>query len=166
MTTLSKIGPKEFIFRVLSGVAVGIVAGLVPNAILGEIFKYLMQFHPIFKTLLGVVQAIQFTVPALVGALIALKFNLTPLAMAVVASASYVGSGAAQFKNGTWVIAGIGDLINTMITASIAVLLILLIEHRVEEYGVNRISNNCRWYFSNYRCVDTSICTYDYYWYW
>lgn len=90
-----------------------------------------MQFHPIFKTLLGVVQAIQFTVPALVGALIALKFNLTPLAMAVVASASYVGSGAAQFKNGTWVIAGIGDLINTMITASIAVLLILLIEHRV-----------------------------------
>ena len=89
-----------------------------------------MQFHPIFKTLLGVVQAIQFTVPALVGALIALKFNLTPLAMAVVASASYVGSGAAQFKNGTWVIAGIGDLINTMITASIAVLLILLIEHR------------------------------------
>ena len=117
MTTLSKIGPKEFIFRVLSGVAVGIVAGLVPNAILGEIFKYLMQFHPIFKTLLGVVQAIQFTVPALVGALIALKFNLTPLAMAVVASASYV--------------AGIGDLINTMITASIAVLLILLIEHRV-----------------------------------
>ncbi|MBJ7886167.1 PTS transporter subunit IIC [Bacillaceae bacterium HSR45] len=131
MTTLSKIGPKEFIFRVLSGVAVGIVAGLVPNAILGEIFKYLMQFHPIFKILLGVVQAIQFTVPALVGALIALKFNLTPLAMAVVASASYVGSGAAQFKNGTWVIVGIGDLINTMITASIAVLLILLIEHRV-----------------------------------
>ena len=27
-----------------------------------------------------------------------MKFNLTPLAIAVVASASYVGSGAAQFK--------------------------------------------------------------------
>ena len=46
-------------------------------------------------------------------------------------SASYVGSGAAQFKQGTWVITGIGDLINTMLTASIAVLLILLIEERV-----------------------------------
>ena len=45
-------GPKDFIFRVLSGVAIGIVAGLVPNAILGEIFKYFMQYHPIFKTLL------------------------------------------------------------------------------------------------------------------
>ena len=53
-----------------------------------------------------------------------MKFNMTPLAIAVVASASYVGSGAAQFKQGTWVIAGIGDLINTMLTASIAVLLI------------------------------------------
>ena len=37
-------------------------------------------------------------------ALIAMKFNMTPLAIAVVASASYVGSGAAQFKQGTWVI--------------------------------------------------------------
>ena len=45
-------GPKDFIFRVLSGVAIGIVAGLVPNAILGKIFKYLMQYQPIFKTLL------------------------------------------------------------------------------------------------------------------
>ena len=132
MSTIKNIdGPKDFVFRVLSGVAIGIVAGLVPNAILGEIFKYFMQYHPIFKTLLGVVQAIQFTVPALIGALIAMKFNMTPLAIAVVASASYVGSGAAQFKQGTWVIAGIGDLINTMLTASIAVLLILLIEERV-----------------------------------
>ena len=29
--------------------------------------------------------ALQFTVPALIGALIALKFNMTPLAIAVVA---------------------------------------------------------------------------------
>ena len=69
--------------------------------------------------------------PALIGALIAMNFNLTPLAITVVASASYVGSGAAQFKNGVWVIAGIGDLINTMFTAAIAVLFILLIEERV-----------------------------------
>lgn len=56
MSTIKNIdGPKDFIFRVLSGVAIGIVAGLVPNAILGEIFKYFMQYHPIFKTLLGVV---------------------------------------------------------------------------------------------------------------
>ena len=78
MSTIKNIdGPKDFVFRVLSGVAIGIVAGLVPNAILGEIFKYLIQYQPIFKTLLGVVQAIQFTVPALIGALIAMKFSLS-----------------------------------------------------------------------------------------
>lgn len=130
-TELRKISVGDFIFRVLSGVAIGIVVGLVPNAILGEIFKALMHHHPIFATLLHVVQALQFTVPALVGALIAIKFNMTPLAIAVVSSAAYVGSGAAQFKNGSWIIAGIGDLINTMITAAIAVLFILLIEKRV-----------------------------------
>ena len=32
---------KDFVFRVLSGVAIGIVAGLVPNAILGEILNTL-----------------------------------------------------------------------------------------------------------------------------
>lgn len=42
MTSIKTITPKDFIFRVLSGVAIGIVAGLVPNAILGEIFKYFM----------------------------------------------------------------------------------------------------------------------------
>ena len=130
-STLREIGVKDFTFRVLSGVAIGIVVGLVPNAILGEIFKAFMHHHPFFGTLLHVVQAMQFTVPALIGALIALKFDMTPLAIAVVACASYVGSGAAQFKNGAWVIAGIGDLINTMITATIAVLFILLIEKRV-----------------------------------
>ena len=36
MTTIRKIGVKDFTFRVLSGVAIGIVVGLVPNAILGE----------------------------------------------------------------------------------------------------------------------------------
>ena len=129
-TELRKISVGDFIFRVLSGVAIGIVVGLVPNAILGEIFKALMHHHPIFATLLHVVQALQFTVPALVGALIAIKFNMTPLAIAVVSSAAYVGSGAAQFKNGAWIIAGIGDQ-STMITAAIAVLFILLIEKRV-----------------------------------
>ena len=55
-TELRKISVGDFIFRVLSGVAIGIVVGLVPNAILGEIFKALMHHHPIFATLLHVVR--------------------------------------------------------------------------------------------------------------
>src|SRR5699024_9264436 len=51
-------------------------------------------------------------------------------ATAVVASAAFVGSGVAQFKNGVWMLVGVGDLINTMITAAIAVFFILVIGER------------------------------------
>ncbi|WP_436854354.1 PTS transporter subunit IIC [Staphylococcus caeli] len=125
-----KVSPKQFLYNVLSGVAIAIVAGLIPNAILGELFKLFAPKHSIFATLLQIVESIQFTVPILVGTLIAMRFKLSPLATAVVASSAFVGSGVAQFKDGVWVIAGVGDLINTMITAAIAVFLILIVGER------------------------------------
>ncbi len=120
-----------------------------------------MDYHPIFKTLLGVVVAIQFTVPALIGALVAMKFDLSPLAIAV-ASAAYVGSGAAQFKNGAWMITGIGDLINTMITAAIAVLFILLIQHRVGSMALIVFPNSCWRYFRCNWCFNIAVYENDY----
>lgn len=128
---MERMTPRMFINNVLSGLAIAILAGLVPNAILGEIFKALAPKYDIFATLLKVVQGIQFTVPILVGATIAMKFKLTPLATMVVASSAFVGSGVAQFKNGAWVLIGVGDLINTMFTAAIAVMLLLLVGDRV-----------------------------------
>lgn len=46
---MKKISAKEFMNKVLAGVAMGIVVGLIPNAILGELFKYLSQYHDIFR---------------------------------------------------------------------------------------------------------------------
>lgn len=34
--TEEKLTPKSFLFKVLNGVALGIVVGLIPNAILGS----------------------------------------------------------------------------------------------------------------------------------
>ncbi|MBO1913867.1 PTS sugar transporter subunit IIC, partial [Microvirga sp. 3-52] len=118
-----KVNVKEFINKVLAGVAMGIVVGLIPNAILGELFKYLSQYHEIFATLQSVVVGIQFTVPVIVGVLIAIQFKMNPLQTVIVGTAAFVGSGAASFQENMWVLTGIGDLINTMITASIAVLI-------------------------------------------
>lgn len=126
----TKIGVKYFLFNLLNGVAIAIVAGLIPNAILGEILKALKPFHPVFGTLLHITTAIQFAVPCLIGALVAYRFKFTPLGIAVVSAASFIGSGAVVFKNNVWVITGIGDLINTMFAAAIASLLILLIGER------------------------------------
>lgn len=126
-----KIGFKSFIDKVLSGVALGIVLGLVPNAILGEVFKALQDYGDVFKTLHAVVIGIQFTVPIIVGVLIGIQFKLNSIQVVVVGTAAFVGSGAYVYKNNYWIMSGIGDLINTMITASIAVLLILYIKEKL-----------------------------------
>lgn len=126
---------KEFINKILSGAAMGIVVGLIPNAIFGEIFKALSGIE-IFATLAMIVQSIQFTVPVLVGMFIALEFKLSGLQMASVMGATFVGSGAAKLIEGTWVLAGTGDLINTMITASIAILIIRWYKNRLANLAI------------------------------
>ncbi|MUV37666.1 hypothetical protein JNUCC1_01472 [Lentibacillus sp. JNUCC-1] len=133
---MEKISVGAFINKILAGVALGIVVGLVPNAILGELFKFLSQYHDIFATLNSVVVGIQFTVPVIVGVLIAMQFKLNPLQTVVVGTAAFVGSGAASFQENVWILTGIGDLINTMITAAIAVLMILFIKDRFKSLTI------------------------------
>ncbi|KIX91801.1 membrane protein [Staphylococcus microti] len=130
-STNDKMTFKKFTFNVLNGLAVAIVVGLIPNAVLGGLFQYLGQELPFFTTLHHVVLGIQFALPLMVGVLIAFQFKLNPMETAVVGAAAYVGSGAAKATEAGWQIAGIGDLINTMITASIAVLMVLWLSGRL-----------------------------------
>src|SRR5699024_11828477 len=73
---------------------------------------------------------LQFTIPVLTGVLIAMNFNLNPMATVTIGTASFVGSGAAVFTENGWILTGIGDLINTMITAAIAVGIMLIVKDR------------------------------------
>ena len=126
----------NFFNNVLSGTATGIIVGLIPNAVLSGILK-LFGNNPIAVQLTRVMVTFQFTTPLLVGALIALAFDFSKIDIAIVAGAAYVGSGVTQFNpkvlhpitkvSGLYISNGTGDLINTMITASIAVILTLLI---------------------------------------
>ncbi|CAD7358874.1 MULTISPECIES: PTS transporter subunit IIC [Staphylococcus] len=135
-TTEKRMNFKQFMYKVLNGLAISIIAGLIPNAVLGGLFKYLSQYADIFSTLQFVVLGIQFALPVMVGVLIALQFKLDPMSTALVGAASFVGSGAAKVTEAGWQIVGIGDLINTMITASIAVLLVLWIGDRLGSLNV------------------------------
>ncbi|MCF7599685.1 PTS transporter subunit IIC [Staphylococcus pasteuri] len=130
------ITPKTFLFNVLNGLAIAIIVGMIPNAILGELCKYLSQYNEIFAKIAIVVQGIQYTTPILTGVIIAIQFGLGQLQTAVVGAAAFVGSGATTITDNKWVITGIGDLINTMITAAIAVGIILLIKDRVENFNM------------------------------
>lgn len=96
---------KTFMFKVLNGLAIAIIAGLIPNAVLGGLFKYLSQYADIFATMNQVVLGVQFALPIMVGVLIALQFNLNPMATALVGAASFVGSGAAKVTPG-WLAIG------------------------------------------------------------
>ncbi|WP_246449165.1 PTS transporter subunit IIC [Erysipelothrix inopinata] len=80
--------------------------------------------------------AIQFTVPVLVGMFIALEFKLTPIETASIIGATFVGSGAATLTEGVWVLKGTGDLINIMIVASIAVLIIKWYNNSLANLGI------------------------------
>lgn len=127
---------KEFFNKILAGSALGIVVGLIPNAIFGEIFKALSGVSPLFVTLGQITAAIQFTVPVLVGMFIALEFGLTPIETASVMGATFVGSGAAKLIEGSWILNGTGDLINIMVVASVAVLIIKWYNNRLDNLAI------------------------------
>lgn len=126
-----RMSAGQFTMNVLNGTAIGVVAGLIPNALLGELLKYLTTLSPVFSTAHHAVAAMQFTVPALVGVLVGMQFKLMPIQVVVVGAAAFVGSGIANFTEQGVMLAGIGDLINTMLTSAVAVLLIRWIGNRL-----------------------------------
>lgn len=134
MEITQKITPKIFLNKVLAGTATGIIIGLIPNAVLGAILKYVSEnFFALTIAQLAVI--FQLATPLIIGGLIALQFGFNPMNMMVTAGASFVGSGVINFmpeleKTGIYVGSGTGDIINTMLTASIAVGFILLIGNR------------------------------------
>ena len=126
-----KIDLKGFLMKVLNGTAMGIVVGLIPNAILGEIFKALAPSHTIFQTIHTILLISQAATPILVGVFIGYQFKLLPIESALIGVATLIGSGLLVSKEAGLVAVGIGDLINTMITAAMAVYLISLLRGRL-----------------------------------
>lgn len=133
---MKNMSGKEFFNKILSGAAMGIVVGLIPNAIFGEIFKALSGYSEIFVMLANITGAIQFTVPVLVGMFVALEFKLSPIETASVIGATFVGSGAARLVEGAWVLKGTGDLINIMLVAAIAVIIIKWYKNRLANLAI------------------------------
>lgn len=125
----------DFFNKLLNGVAFGIVIGLIPNAILGEVFKALLNVSPIFKTALFVVQTVQSAVPVLIGCLVAVQFAFTPIEVATLGATTFISSGVVKtitVNNASVVqLAGIGDLINIILVATVATLVIQSLKGRL-----------------------------------
>ncbi|HGC9912430.1 hypothetical protein B8V02_06280 [Streptococcus agalactiae] len=127
------VTPKEtagsFINKVLGGTATAIVVALIPNAILATFLKPFLSYG-LAAEFLHIVQVFQFFTPIMAGFLIGQQFKFTPMQQLAVGGAAYIGSGAWAYTEviqkgvatGSFQLRGIGDLINMMLTAALAVL--------------------------------------------
>lgn len=128
---LERISVKDFMLKLLNGVAIAIVIGLIPNAITGELFKALIPYGSIFQFLASLVSGVQFAVPLLIGVLVGVQFKFTPVEIACMGCITFISSGVVSVVENGWKIAGIGDLINTMLVAALAVLFIRFLNGRL-----------------------------------
>lgn len=142
----NQLTAKVFLNNLLGGVAIGVVVALIPHAVLSAIFGNLMPDSGFTTILLQVSTIFQFIAPLAIGSLIAIKFGFTPMEVTIVAGAAFVGSGNVNFRVvedvagevlfSGFQIAGIGDIINTLLTAGIAVGLILLFGNKLGSVGI------------------------------
>lgn len=129
MTTTDKETFSSFMNKVLAGTAIAIVVALIPNAILATFLKPLLP-NAAAAEFLHIVQVFQFFTSIMAGFLIGQQFKFNPMQQLAVGGAAYIGSGAWAYTEvvqkgvatGTFQLRGIGDLINMMITASLAVI--------------------------------------------
>src|SRR3954451_16094683 len=75
--------------------------------------------------------------PDMIGVMVGTTFKLSPIQTASVGIAAMVGSGAIQkTADGLFALQGIGIVINTGITAGLAVLFVQLVGNRLKEYSI------------------------------
>ncbi|WP_177244075.1 PTS sugar transporter subunit IIC [Alkalibacterium sp. 20] len=122
---------KDYSNKVLAGTASGIVIGLIANAILGGIFKALIPYASIFVTLAMVVSTMQFLTPALIGVLVGMQFKLNPMQSVIIGAATFLGSGAYAVTEAGITLVGIGDLVNVMLIAGLAVFVTRFLEGKL-----------------------------------
>lgn len=134
----------SFTNKVLQGTAIAVVVSLLPNAILANVIKYLPEAT--WLTDLGRILTIfQFFLPIMAGFLIAENFKLTSMQQVAVGGAAYIGSGAWTWRFfdkaeeagtalealGLFQLRGLGDILNMMLTAALAVLVCQWVGNRL-----------------------------------
>ena len=133
-----RMGLGEFTMNVLNGISVAVVVALVPQALLGELFKALLPVFPQGKEIIGMVSVASSMLPIAIGLLVAMQFKMTHIQTATVAISAVMGSGVVKGINsdGFLQLKGTGLVINTGLTAAFAVIMILLIGDRLKSYTI------------------------------
>lgn len=135
--TREKLTPGAFTTKVLNGISVAVIVALVPQALLGEVFTALLPVFPQGQTIIHMVALSSAMLPILIGVMVGLQFSFTPIQTASVGLASVLGSGVATAQpEGGFHVQGTGLVLNSGLTAAIAVGLILLIGNKLGSYTI------------------------------
>lgn len=118
---------KELMFKILNSMSLGIVATLIPSAILGEIAKSLN-----LASILNLTRISTSLLPFAIGTGVSYQLSFTPLESICVSVANFIGSGVVSFVNGNIVLTGTGDVVNAGVTAFIESLAIYLFRDKVK----------------------------------
>lgn len=139
-TTITAPGREtvgSFIMKVLNGISIAVVVALVPQALLGELLKALVPHYSFLQQFLFLIALSASMLPAVIGFLVGMQFKLNPIQNATVAIAAVLASGVAKpDPNGGFHVQGTGLVINSGITAGIAVLLAIYIGPKLGQYAV------------------------------
>ncbi|MBK3493659.1 PTS transporter subunit IIC [Viridibacillus sp. YIM B01967] len=128
---------KDFFNKLLTGMSIGIIVSLIPNALVGEILKLIIPHVPILQHILDISVLVMSMLPVIIGVTVGLTFKLTPIQTASVGLAAMVGSGVVQISTeGAMMLSGIGVVINTGVTAGLAVLFVKYIGARLKDYTI------------------------------
>lgn len=133
---MQKVKFNDLVMKVLNATAIGIVVALIPNAVLGELFKALTPYHTVFATLATICKNIQWIVAPMIGFLAGMQFGFNGMKSSIIAAATWIGSGALYLKADGTLGVGLGDLINVIIVACLAVLVTLWLGDRLKSLTI------------------------------
>ncbi|AJI79123.1 putative membrane protein, putative toxin regulator [Corynebacterium singulare] len=140
-SSVEHLTPGSFTMKVLNGISIAVVVSLVPQALLGELAKALLPYWDGAATVLTLTGLAASLLPVMIGILVAIEFTLTPIQTAAVGIASFCGSGVATTNpDGGFLLKGTGLVINSGLTAAMAVGLLLLIGGRLKNYSILLLS--------------------------
>lgn len=131
----------SFTMKVLNGISIAVVVSLVPQALLGELAKALLPFWSGASTVIALTGLAASLLPVMIGVLVGIEFKMTPIQTAAVGIASFCGSGVATVNpEGGFFLKGTGLVINSGLTAAMAVGLLLFIGDRLKNYSILLLS--------------------------
>ena len=131
---MQKRSVRNFLNIILNGTALGVVAGLIPNAVLSTLFKYLGKHFAsnVFTTLTQAMYLLQFSIPVLVGVIVGQMLKFKPLESAVLGATVLAASGSLTFNANLKAYTGVpmGDLFNVMLVTAVGALVISLVKDK------------------------------------